>query len=225
MSDILESVLSSILIDMINAQNQANIRSADIAESYVGLNRKHELLQYFAVPTANIKSFDFELKFGLEQTDSLIGEGMSKELSELIHSELKAFIQSSLQHHQLPIEDADALKAFISSIWKRDETIPPASLKFQNNKKLIDDIRQFIKSLQQLVHDFSESKPLLEVNESNSGLKALLTISDLNSYNDDILCSINVKAEVAGMKAGYADKVGAEGGDENSKRKIFLAGT
>ncbi|CAD5275213.1 conserved hypothetical protein [Alteromonas sp. 38] len=225
MSDILESVLSSILIDMINAQNQANIRSADIAESYVGLNRKHELLQYFDVPTANIKSFDFELKFALEQTDAVIGEGMSKALSDLIHSELQAFIQSSLQHHQLPNEDADALKAFISSIWKRDKTVPPTSLKFQSNKKLIDDIQQFIKSLKQLVHDFGESKPLIEENESNSGLKALLTINDLNSYNNDILCSINVKAEVVGMKAGYADKKGAEGADENLKRKIFLAGT
>ncbi|MGI2111646.1 hypothetical protein ACRN9C_20030 [Shewanella frigidimarina] len=224
MSKILESILSAILIDMIEAQNQANIYSAHIVENYVGLSSKEDLLQFFEIPIANIKSFDLDLKFGLEQTESLIGKGVSKKIATLIDSTVEKFILSSLSKYELQVEDSDDLKTLISLMWngKSENLVKPP--KFQNKEGLMDEIQELVNLLRESVSYAADSEPLLVDNKNGSGLKAIFSINDLNSFKGDILCSINIKAEMAGMKAGFADEISND--DEKTKnRKIFLVGS
>jgi len=223
-SNILESVLSTILVDMINAQNQANIRSAQLAEEYVGQNKTVELLQFFDVPSANIKSFDFELKFGLESTGSPIGKKMSNKLSELISHSLQEFVQACMEKYKLPIGSDEELKKFIGYQWKGGSK-KSAGLSFEHDPKIINDSNKFIITLKKNIKSLTDSELFLDEKERAPGLKAILNVSDLNSYNGDMLCSINVKAEIAGMKAGFADKTEGEGSEKETKRKIFLVGS
>lgn len=225
MSNILKPVLSAILIDMINAQNQANIRSAQIAELYVGNDAKEPLLQFFDVPSANIKSFDFELKFGLETTDSLIGSNVGKELSELIDSEVNGFILTFSQLHKLSTKQNDDVKQLISSLWNEEAKSSNIPSHLAENQQLISEVKLFIKELKQSIQNITGSAPLIDKKSETLGLKAVLDVNELNPYKGDILCSINVNAEIAGMKAGFKDETTHEEGKPQTHRKIYLAGT
>jgi hypothetical protein len=221
-SDILELVLTNILEDMINAQNQANICSAHLAQEYRGEKRKEELLEYFDIPCANIKSFDFELKFGLESATSPLGSEMSHKLTELIKNALNEFIQRCTEKYKLPAGSEEELKGFISSHWNGKGDKTSSALSFEPEPKLIDDCNNFITTLKKEITSLTDSELFLDKNERTSGLRAILKISDLSSYNGDLLCSISVKAEIIGMKAGYADKTIEKGSSTETKRKIYL---
>lgn len=222
MSDILELVLTNILEDMINAQNQANICSAHLAQEYRGEKRKEELLEYFDIPCANIKSFDFELKFGLESDTSLLGEEMSYKISNLIRKALSEFIQGCTEKYKLPAGSEEGLQGFISSLWSGKGDKTSSALSFEPEPKLIDDCNNFIATLKKEIKSLTDSELFLDKNEKTSGLKAILKISELSSYNGDLLCSISVKAEIIGMKAGYMDKTTDKVGSTETKRKIYL---
>lgn len=222
--NILESVLATILLDMIKAQNQANCYSAQLALDYTGTDKKIPLLEFFDVPNAIIKSFDFELKFGLESVGSPIGGEMSYKLSELIKNSLNKFVQRCMETYRLPAGSEKELKELIASLWKDKSEAASSKLSFEPDPKLIEDSNDFIISLRDKVKSLTDSELFLEKDERTPGLRAVLNVSDLNSYNGDILCAINVNAEIAGMKAGfYEENIKTNGDDKKeSFRKIFL---
>lgn len=222
--NILESVLATILLDMIKAQNQANCYSAQLALDYTGKDKEIPLLEFFDVPNAIIKSFDFELKFGLESVGSPIGGEMSNKLSELIKSSLNEFVQRCMESYRLPAGSEKELKGFIASLWRDNGDAASSKLSFEPEPKLIEDSNDFIIALKNKVKSLTDSELFLEQNERTPGLRAVLNVSDLNSYNGDMLCSINVNAEIAGMKAGfYEENIKTNDNDKKEPdRKIFL---
>lgn len=222
MSDILEPVLTTILLDMINAQNRANIRSAQLALEYTSRDKEAELLGFFDVPSAIIKSFDFELKFGLESTGSPIGGEVSDKLSALIERELNGFVQQCMKNYQLPNGSEEQVKHLIAALWKGEGDKAASRLGFEQAPKITDDANDFIATLRRDIAALTDSELFLDAEERTRGLKAVLNVSDLNSYNGDVLCAINVNVEFAGMKAGFRETFTEEGEPKESARRIFL---
>lgn len=222
MSDILEPVLTTILLDMINAQNQANIRSAQLALEYTSGDKEAGLLEFFDVPSAIIKSFDFELKFGLESAGSPIAGEMGNKLSALIERALNGFVQQCMKNYQLPVGSEEQLKHLIAALWKGEGGKAAPRLGFEPAPKLMDDANDFMATLKREIKALTDSELFLDPEERTQGLKAVLNVSDLNSYNGDVLCAINVNVEFAGMKAGFMETFTKEGEPKEPARKIFL---
>lgn len=68
-NDLFETIIATILEDIIRAQHAANVFSARLAKKYID-PQQFELpaeLGYFPVPNSVIKSFRFSLQFGLDQ--------------------------------------------------------------------------------------------------------------------------------------------------------------
>lgn len=224
-SSILETVLKTILIDIINAQNTANIRSAQLAKEYMGQGNEGKLLKFFDVPSANIKSFDLELKFGLESvTENPLSDEMSLNISELIRNSLDEFVTRCKEKYKLPTGTEDELKDLISSLWKGEKGDESIKLNIQPDSNLIADSNRFIKTLKNKINSLTDSKLFLNEKKNTPGLKAVLNVSELNSYDGEILCSININAEMSGMKAGFVDTISEKGSHKETNRKIFLAG-
>lgn len=223
MSNILEPVLSTVLIDMINAQNEANLRSAQLAEKYFSPDQELDIIQFFDVPNATIKNFTLDMKFALGNSIHPLGGQKEEEVKVYIERSVENIVNLCLSKYDLFDSERGVIKSAIFRLWRKEKV----SLSEVNKEKedgIITDIKNELDKLKQEIYLLAEHEIKFSQHEDISDLKAIFNVSDLKNYNGDIMCSIIINAEVTGLKSGFKDEFEHVDGVLTRKRKIYMMG-
>lgn len=222
MSDILKDFLSTILKDVIDAQHSANIRSSELAKEYSKKNSKDDLLKFFDIPSIRIKSFDFDLKFGLTESGGILDDQIRDDLISHINTSTNSFIQETIKVHELPAESERDIKELISILWiGKDGKDILSKLDLKEDNSFLKKVNFFIENMKISVENLVSENIIFDTQKHS--LKAIFNINELNSLNENILCSMRINAEIIGKKAGFISEYDNPQNDENSTN-VFLVG-
>ncbi|WP_258098252.1 hypothetical protein [Marinoscillum pacificum] len=235
--DILEKLVKQILIDLIEAQNQANIKSAKLAKDY--FDHKVENLQYFGVPNSLVKSFDFTLKFMFEDLVNMFNEKTKSQFKQLIKSnwrtfvlqlldqeiiqesdlaqKLKAVPDISINVDQLEPQDEDLLETISSYLIKQLEAhaqhlieSQKCSFSKENSESLKNEVQQIIDPVN------------IQESASSEKKKMVIDLNQLNKMDQSMICEIKVHADMQTLKWGYSEKFEDPDHEKDQKRMKFL---
>lgn len=221
MSDILKDFLSTILKDVIDAQHSANIRSSELAKEY-SKKSKHDLLKFFDIPSIRIKSFDFDLKFGLTESGGILDDQIRDDLISHINTSTNSFIQETIKIHELPAESERDIKELISILWiGKDGKDVLSKLDLKEDNSFLKKVNVFIENMKVSVENLVRENIILDTKKYN--LKAIFNVNELDSLNQNTLCSMRINAEIIGKKPGFISDYDNTQNDENSTN-VFLIG-
>lgn len=221
-----EDVIQQILIDLAEAQHASNIKSAELAQIYK--SNTIPFLEFFNVPNSSIKSFNLNLKFGLEDFVALFSDKLQGYLNDLIHESWNDLL-FQLSNDQMisddefmemkninPLISFDVINDSLNKVqWPvviRQAIIDGFSgaLKHQSSDKfqtIIDSITQ----------QLDERIPLLlqQIIPANhlygSDVSAVFDLNRLNNLGDNVICQINVNVDMDYLKWGFFTKTNEKG--------------
>ena len=227
-NSVLEKLVEYILLELLEAQNTSNEKSARLAENYKSSGPRVPNLEFFPIPNSSIKAFDFKLKFALKDigvvlTDDalskiniLIEESWVLYLTQLVNEGIIIEERKNKYLKQLPTIDLTEFKSKISEKDKSDKSISSILekeilLAFETsvNKKSFWGVTNKVST-----HNISSLNLEEKINQIlfNSDkeqeipltdFKAVFDLNQLNNITEDIVCSINVHVEMRNFESAY----------------------
>lgn len=222
-NSIFENLVERILLDLFEAQKASNQASAKLLDSFLHADLDNTLDQ-FPIPNSCIRSFDFSLKFLLEDLGGLLAEDFISQIYSLMEKTWEEVIKKLYRDRKI---DA-AHKKKLQKVKIIEEMRP---LKFKNNKSNNKDIaklivEQVMSIFEQVLKNWNLRKIDIvgkafnnletEINTilfgaKNNGsiplskLNATFDLEKLNALNEDMLCSINVNVEMRNFETAYTE--------------------
>ena len=215
--DKLTDLLTKILIDIAKAQHNSNKFSSRLSEKYKD-PEKYNLpknLAYFPVPNSLFKEFDFELKFGLQELESIIGPINSKIINNLI--EYTSDYLSEI--YNLSENQKNILFKNLKTTWT-----PLNIISVTSDQNIFDNLLQGIlldcgiKNLNEedynrfrrivtleLINQIQKQYQQSEINK----VKSFNTVYDmklLNETGEEIICTIKGNIEMRNFKWGFSEE-------------------
>lgn len=241
-NSVLEKLVEYILLELLEAQNTSNEKSALLAENYKSKGPKVPNLEFFPVPNSSIKAFDFKLKFALKDIGVILTDDTLSKINVLIEESWIVYLTQLVNEgviieerkkkylKQLPTIDLSTFKSEISEKDNTDKTIASLlakeiELAFENavNKKSFwgGSSKLSTQSLSYLNLEEKINQILFNSEKEQdiplTDFKAVFDLNQLNSVTEDIVCSINVHVEMRNFESAYYDHEN----DSNLKTRIL----